>query len=688
MVAKSSSPGSSSRQRNGVIQITGDVTVDWMLVVPTVVNTSALQVSYQWESRTPVQIIAQPGGASLLSALVSAASTNADVCGIAVPGKALADPSQDRLTRTFTVWQPYPSIVGSRDLTWRMHQFLGVQPSPTPDPIASSEPQDQVPDVLVIDDSNLGFRSRVDMWPRCLRDGREIPRHVLLKMSNPLGSGPLWERLAARCGDSLTFYCSVNDLRKEYAPVGQPLSWERTGSDVVAAVRGRSDLVRAARVIVSLGLSGAVIVERDGPSRLIFDPMHQEGDWERRRPGMPTGLGTCITAAITAEVADMPERPDWIGAVIAGLTAGRALHERRHVTPPGRADDGLHFPVDLITDIVTERDADSCFRNVEIPDDDDWRVFTAASGEDHRQVAQRVVVDGDAEACRDIPVERIGAWASIDRTEIESMRSVRNIIHEYLQHSHRTRPLSLAVFGPPGSGKSFAIKQMARESMNGATSIAILEFNLSQFASAADLPAALQRVRDCAVEQTLPLVFWDEFDTGYGGRELGWLAQFLAPMQDGVFLEGGIARPIGPAIFIFAGGTHATMGSFKHRAVEIPGAKATDFLSRLRGYVDILGPNPTHSGDPTYVLRRALLLRALLMQKAGGLFRRGHLDIDPGVLRAFLDVTTYVHGARSMESIVDMSALTGKLRYERSALPPQHQLSLHVDADEFLGLVT
>jgi hypothetical protein len=667
-----------------VTQVTGDVTVDWMLIVPHVVAPATLQVSYQWETRAPVQIISQPGGAALLAGLVQAAAPG-PVHGPVIPTVALTDPSHPDLTRTYTQWQPYPSVIGSRDLIWRMHRFLGMQAADTPAALPNSGPDDSDPAVLVIDDAALGFRACPEHWPPGLRAGKPAPRHIILKMASPLATGALWDHLVAQHADQLTLYCSVDDLRKEYAPVGQPLSWERTASDIVAAIRGRPYLLRAARVIASLGLCGAVLVDRDGACRLIYDPTHQEGDWERRHPGTPTGLGTCLTAALAVAAAAHPDEPGWVRAIVAGLVAGRTLHECRRVLPPAAVGDSLLFPTTTIAPLLSGRATEDRFRVVEIPEQDDWRVIATSGG--HRDIASRIVVEGDIAACRDIPVERIGAWSSIDRTEVESMRSVRNIMHEYLAQPARTRPLSLAVFGPPGSGKSFAIKQIARDSLDGAQRIAVLEFNLSQFSAPADFPAALQRVRDCAVEHVLPLVFWDEFDAMRSGHELGWLAQFLAPMQDGIFVEDGIARPIGPAIFIFAGGIHPTLASFKRRAVEIPGAKATDFLSRLRGFVDILGPNPAHPTDDTFVLRRALLLRALLLQKAPGLFQMGQLNIDPGVLRAYLDVTTYVHGARSMESIVDMSALSGKLRYERSALPPQHQLSLHVDAEEFLSLV-
>jgi hypothetical protein len=281
----------------------------------------------------------------------------------------------------------------------------------------------------------------------------------------------------------------------------------------------------------------------------------------------------------------------------------------------------------------------------------------------------------------------MGHWSSVDRIEIESMRSVRNIISEYLVSSGRGRPLNLAVFGPPGSGKSFAIKQMASVINPERNRLGSLEFNLSQFHDPADLPNALQQVRDLRLREYLPLVFWDEFDSALDGRELGWLVSFLAPMQDGAFIENGLVRPIGPAIFIFAGGTHATMESFKNRALELPGAKATDFLSRLRGFVDVLGPNPDSPDDRTYLLRRAILLRAVLQRNAPQIFSGEEMRIDRSLLDAFLEVPSYLHGSRSMEAIIEMSAISRKLTFERSTLPAVHQLALHVDADAFMAIV-
>jgi hypothetical protein len=679
-----------ARQNDGdgpvAAAVVGDSTVDWITAIPIAAGVSAAQTRRQ-DLQLPVQIRAQTGGAALLHRGVAAAIRRLDEKAVTIgptpPPRSISDPSFDQLTRTYAIWRPFPIRSDRSDLVWRMYRFLGVTP-PSGEP--ECEPFDGVaPACLVVDDGNLGFRSSPESWPAYVREPDAAVRHVLLKMSNPLVDGPLWDELTEHYGDVMTIYCSVDSLREEYASIGQSLSWERSAFEIVQAVRSRPSFARARRLVVSLGFSGAVIIEQDSSARLVFDPRSQEGDWERQHPGIVVGVGTCIVTALAAECFRRPEEPDWVGGVQSGLLAARILHDSRVVA--SSVEDHPEFWIDTIVDALAgERTGDS-FRSIDVSEDSDWRISSIVSSDDVRSMAASIVLHGDEAACRDIPAERIGAWTSIDRVEIESMRSARAIAREYLLQDNPTRPLSLAVFGPPGSGKSFAIKQMTRNTGSIPQQLSVLEFNLSQLRSPDDLPQAFQAVRDCAVERKLPLVFWDEFDTALEGSELGWVSRFLAPMQDGVFTERGINRPIGPAIFIFAGGTHATMASFKSRAMQLPEAKATDFLSRLRGYLDILGPNPMSSDDRSYVLRRALLLRGLLSSKAPGVRRQDRIDIDPGVLRAFLDISTYVHGARSMESIIDMSSLSGKLRYERSSLPAMNQLGLHVDPDEFLALV-
>ena len=228
-----------------------------------------------------------------------------------------------------------------------------------------------------------------------------------------------------------------------------------------------------------------------------------------------------------------------------------------------------------------------------------------------------------------------------------------------------------------------------------------LEFNLSQFRTPEDLNHAFHQIRDSVLNGEVPLAFFDEFDASFEG-ELGWLKYFLVPMQDGVFREGDVLHPIGRAIFVFAGGTRASFAEFAagtrsiatpqsgrpHSSESFRAVKGPDFISRLRGFIDIIGPNPTGPNEIEYVVRRAMLLRSLIERKAPELLdSKGDVCIDEGVLRALLRTPFYTHGARSMEAIMDMSKLAGKQCWEPAALPPASQLGLHVDADVFERLV-
>ena len=111
-------------------------------------------------------------------------------------------------------------------------------------------------------------------------------------------------------------------------------------------------------------------------------------------------------------------------------------------------------------------------------------------------------------------------------------------------------------------------------------------------------------------------------------------------------------------------------------------------MSRLRGYVNIKGPNPVSEGDRLFVVRRAIFLRFLLQKNAKNIFDiKKRCRIDPGVLRAMLKVPRFKHGVRSMQAILEMSLLSGRRRFEQAALPSPEQLRLHVDEEIFSRLV-
>ena len=313
-------------------------------------------------------------------------------------------------------------------------------------------------------------------------------------------------------------------------------------------------------------------------------------------------------------------------------------------------------------------------------------------------------VQNGAVAIEGLPHFSLGAFTTVDRWEIEAYQNISNLIMGYA-NGESTRPLSIAVFGSPGSGKSFGVTQIAQNMLPG--KIEKLEFNVSQFTSLSDLGVAFQKVRDTILHGKLPLVFFDEFDSDKDGLPLGWVKSFLMPMQDGKFRDDSGEHPLGRCILVFAGGTAATFEEFiapmdndgngvaydpivikelenaKLQFQAFKNIKGPDFISRLRGTINVLGPNPKNDKDKNYILRRALLLRSLCERN----FKFENIaPVSKNIIHAMLNVPEYKHGARSMEAILDMSRINGN-SWEPVSLPSHSQLSLHVDADAFIKLV-
>ncbi len=617
----------------------------------------------------------------------------------------------------YGVWEPFSDIQGKKAKVWRLADALGYgENSSTTTLPVDSDAIAKPADVLVLDDAQLGFRSSVaaSAWPAFLNPKPSKakkapqPEWVVLKMAAPIACGDLWRSVCADQVKSKTVVLvSIDDIRREEVRVTSGISWERTAQDLVLELirnPALSPLLECDHCIVAIGSEGAVLVDRMEPENhkftLVFDPQTMEGDWAESEgiDGRVFGFMSCLTAAIAAQLATDDGEDAFERGIRSGMSAMRSLHRLGHgkITDPGPE---IPMP-ELVKSMLASEDHFAS-AHIPIPDLQDSaapRSWTILAGEpDVSQtplygIARQVAILGPKVALGGIPFQKFKSLFTVDRDEIEALRNLRQLVRDYDAQGDGDKPLSVAVFGAPGSGKSFSVKQLARAVLGD--KVPILEFNLSQFADS-ELVGALHQVRDKVLEGVMPVVFWDEFDSG----NYKWLQYLLAPMQDGQFQEGQIVHPIGKCVFVFAGGTSADFANFgpskKGKAYDaFKLAKGPDFKSRLHGYLNVLGPNrrqlyDTASGDGIddgtevcFPVRRALLLRVFL-----GYFKDEFLRIDDGVLSALLEIDRYVHGARSMENVVRQMlsrGIPGSMR--RSDLPPAEVMSMHAKYEDFMAI--
>jgi RyR domain len=651
------------------------------------------------------------------------------------------------------IWKPFPeepSDPKSTKKVWRAEPLLGYGhddstpanrggycPGHTPE-VKGPEPAS--PQLLVLDDGGFVFRHRAQEECWFLSDStnsiNSIPEWIILKMSGPVCRGDLWARLKeGRYKDRLIVVVSAQDLRQECVRLSTGLSWERTVEELHEALYTSPLLKEIAtlprHLLVMFSGDGALWLDNTGDqprATLIYDAGGAEGAWAPQFKGKAFGYLSCMVAALVYGTMQDSTRPRLDSAVRAGLSAMRDLHKMGHGPVSDKGPDG--FPVDRLAEIILRGGSD--FSSTPVPwtkaerglyaEDPDspgtqrpWRIVEMSQspfGSDRLPsllgLATQVVLQGES-AIKRLPHARFGRLLTADRFEIEFLRSIQRLMTNYHYDREAKKPLCIGVFGPPGAGKSFGVRQIA-DSIFGEK--AWLVFNLSQFKDVGDLIGAFHQVRDMVLGGLTPVVFWDEFDS----REYYWLQYLLAPMQDGRFQEGQVNHAIGKCAFIFAGATSFAFGEFgppkpgrskNEQAADItPEAeslkearnalddfrlkKGPDFHSRLDGYFDVLGPNRrtrrADSGDPfdqrvtdekdvCAPLRRALLIRALLNVPTNS-----RVDFDADLLNALLRAPNYLHGARSLEKLVQsLRPSQGKLSIRRSALPSPAQLAMHID---------
>lgn len=614
----------------------------------------------------------------------------------------IAHCSRDEETGRFE-FQAIGTDVGDKALRLRVSRFLGYWAG-VPERLNYEFDEETIPhpDIIVINDAGRELRNSrksrsnaffTTMTALAGKAGRRKPaREVVMKMHLPLAEGLAWKLFAkASLARRRTLVVQAEDLRTAGIKISRCPSWDQVVDDIKTAMGPKAPkatgpvnlmaLCGAADcVIVLFEVEGAVLIERENQEHrftIVHDPAACEGQSAQDMPGDMVGNMNRFLAHLVHGLVVLPEEDSAGDSAMARRVHDAILAARVHANgmftlkretelrDPKVKSTGKQKPY-----AITRTDGPMPTNLI--------TMGKPSAGDLHdylREMAEKIVLRGRDKVMGEQPHGRFGKLMAVDRNEIEAMRSLDQLIRAYLQDQTNSKPLSLAVFGPPGAGKSFGVKQLV-----DSNETPVLEFNMSQ-ADASHLPAIFHEIRDLNLKGKTPLCFFDEFDS----QELKLLKYFLAPMQDGKFLEGDAVRPVGRGIFVFAGGTSFTMRDFASRGKEEKAAmaKLPDFVSRLSNFLDVKGPNPiadtsgwkTNSedkpdfqvrkrSDPTYILRRAILVRAFISEYASSIINNTDetASIEPALVSRLLDVNDYRHGARSLEMLIQATAMRPSIR--------------------------
>ncbi|KAK0673081.1 hypothetical protein QBC41DRAFT_266732 [Cercophora samala] len=536
------------------------------------------------------------------------------------------------------------------------------------------------------------------------------PRFLIYHMVGPLCSSKIWDavrhgpaslKTGERDPQRVMVVVEANDLRAEGIELSHGLSWEKTCEDFVeklGSVGTLVSLVTCAHLIVLFGCEG-VIYHRGwqvAKPVLYFDPLYLEGEFLGKNLGYIPGLTDAFVAGLASRLTLPETGKDVEEGIIYGLQTARRL-AAAGLANPAVADGSFlanTYRTMEIMNPLTGDEGKGLLRfaipsdNIARNSDPGWSILDQVIG-DPAEVARQIVRQGSLSS-RQVPLARFKQLLLFDRREIEFFRTIHNFLEEYFLAPMR-RPLCISLFGPGGSGKAFAAHQVfeavARDKLTKR-----FDFDLSQFTSVDDLLAAFHSIRDVSLKGYMPMAYFNAFDCTFEGSALGWLPHLLSVMFSGCFSDRGVSRPLGAAVFFFGSASIKSYDDFRRKASKgvVAGgsfSRAQEFLACLHAFGDMSGPdkmNGREGEDKLYPVRRAVIIRTLLERREPNLVSRGEIDIDDGVLNALLLVPTYRQGIRSIKSIIDISRLNGRHRFERSSLPPPVQLDLHVEYKVFM----
>jgi hypothetical protein len=241
----------------------------------------------------------------------------------------------------------------------------------------------------------------------------------------------------------------------------------------------------------------------------------------------------------------------------------------------------------------------------------------------------------------------LGDYVTLDWPHYQAVRSIRWTISKYAEDRSRRRPLNIMMHAEPGSGKSHLVKSLAA-SITSHDAVAI-DYNMSGLQSIEDLLQPLDSVRNVKVQDKLPILFLDEFDSDPSRFPL-----LLPLLWDGELNIAHRNLKLGKLVIILAGSSNAintaiTSAKGMQASATIADGKLIDLVSRINGgeleipLLDLVEPERDRRAD------KVCLTISLLRSRFGA-----ELELIPVSLLRFVATTKFRYGVRSLAHFIDL----------------------------------
>jgi hypothetical protein len=284
-------------------------------------------------------------------------------------------------------------------------------------------------------------------------------------------------------------------------------------------------------------------------------------------------------------------------------------------------------------------------------------------------------------------------YATLDELHIESIRNLISHIERYANDTSQKRPLVFLMLASPGAGKSHFIKRIAAQLRQ--LKVGAITYNMAGLRTGEDMIPALDNARNLKVEDRIPLLFLDEFDSSPAH-----VAMLLPLLWEGEITIGQRDLKLGKVIIVLAGsdpslpGTMDDARSMRQEVFEGRGKipKMIDLLSRINGGVVTIPPFYDASRKMDRRADKVCIAAELLRQRFGDGLRE-----VPLCLLRFVALAEFRYGVRSIAHLVSMIPFKEGLQtlkpddldlpFEKPAALKESSLAYHLlDKDQGYGV--